>query len=366
MTDTYDIAIVGAGMAGASLAAECAAHASVVMLEAEDTPGYHTTGRSAAFWEELYGGPALVPLSRASRPYLQEKGVLSPRGALYIAREEEAPRLNAFGKRFEGSGAHFERVGRAEMAQRVPGLSEAWTHAIWQPDCADIDVASLHQHYLGLAKDRVAQLRCGARLNSAARNGDTWDIDMGKGGQIGARTLVNAAGAWADIVAEAAGVPAIGIQPLRRTVAVLRTDPPAPADMPLTLDISGHFYFRPDGGRLWLSPHDETPSELCDAAPDDLDVAQAIDRWEQVLEWKLERVEHRWAGLRSFTPDRAPAFGFDPRAKGFFWFAGQGGTGIQTAPAAARLGAQLLLGLDRDEMTAGIEAAPFDPARFRN
>jgi D-arginine dehydrogenase len=176
--------------------------------------------------------------------------------------------------------------------------------------------------------------------------------------------LVNAAGAWADPLAELAGTRPLGIQPLRRTVAQLRTVPRPPADLPLVLDISGAFYFKPEHGKLWLSPHDETPCPACDAAPEELDVALAIDRFEHVVDWRIEAVEHKWAGLRSFAPDRLPVYGFDARVPGFFWFAGQGGFGIQTAPAAARLGAQLLLGLPGDAMTETLDPALYAPARF--
>jgi D-arginine dehydrogenase len=177
-------------------------------------------------------------------------------------------------------------------------------------------------------------------------------------------TIVNAAGAWADEIARMAGVRPIGIAPYRRTVAVLRVDPPAPADLPLVLDIGGGFYFKPDAGRLWLSPHDEIPSAPCDAAPEEFDVAIAIDRFQQVTDWRIEAVERRWAGLRSFAPDRLPVYGFDPERPSFFWFAGQGGFGIQTAPAAARLGAQVLLGHGPDAVTAAIDPVAYTPARF--
>jgi D-arginine dehydrogenase len=160
------------------------------------------------------------------------------------------------------------------------------------------------------------------------------------------------------------GARSLGIQPLRRTVAQLRVDPAPPADLPLTLDIAGDFYFRPDNGRIWLSPHDETPSEPCDAAPEEYDVALAIDRFEGVVDWKIEAVERKWAGLRSFSPDRLPVYGYDPQVDGFFWFAGQGGYGIQTAPAAARFAAQLLLCQPRDAMTARLDEALYSPARF--
>jgi D-arginine dehydrogenase len=176
--------------------------------------------------------------------------------------------------------------------------------------------------------------------------------------------VVDAAGAWADEVAAMAGVRPIGIMPLRRTIAQLRTDPAPPADLPLVLDINSQFYFKPEHGKLWLSPEEETPTPPCDAAPEEIDVAIAIDRFEKVVDWRIEAVERKWAGLRSFAPDRLPVYGFDPRQEGFFWFAGQGGFGIQTAPAAARLAAQLLLGHPRDAMTEGLVAALYDPARF--
>jgi D-arginine dehydrogenase len=364
MSETFDIAVIGAGMAGASLAAELAPHASVFIAEAEDRPGYHSTGRSAAFWEECYGGPDVVPLTLASGPYLREHGMLSPRGALYIGREEDEAKIVAFMARFAGSGASIERLGRAALERRIPGITPQWRHAIHEPACADIDVAGLHQHYLSRARKGGAELRCRARLDAAEREGDGWRLAFAGGGEVRARTLVDAAGAWADPVAELAGARALGIQPLRRTVAQLRTAPPPPADLPLVLDISGEFYFKPEHGKLWLSPHDETPCAACDAAAEELDVALAIDRFEQVVDWRTEAVEHKWAGLRSFAPDRLPVYGYDSRVPGFFWFAGQGGFGIQTAPAAARLGAQVLLGQPRDAMTEALDPALYAPARF--
>jgi D-arginine dehydrogenase len=157
-----------------------------------------------------------------------------------------------------------------------------------------------------------------------------------------------------------AGVGPLGITPYRRTVAQLRTSPPVPACLPLVLDLREGFYFKPESGRLWLSPHDETPSPPCDAAPEEIDVALAIDRLREVPDWSVDRVEHRWAGLRSFAPDRLPVYGFDSRRSGFFWFAGQGGFGIQTAPAAADLATELLLGRRGGQ----IEPEPYSPARF--
>ncbi|MGE5952603.1 MAG: NAD(P)/FAD-dependent oxidoreductase [Qipengyuania vulgaris] len=361
----YDFALVGAGIAGASLAAELAeGGASVLLLEAEDRPGYHATGRSAAFWEECYGGPELVPLTLASGDYLRENGFLTRRGALYIGREEDAGELDAFMERFGKTGATIERLDGEGLQKCIKGLREDWTGAVWEPACADIDVAGLHAHYLARARKAGVQLECRARVSRIEKSEGAWTIGCEDGRAFATANLVNAAGAWADSVAEMAGVRALGIQPLLRTVAQLRTDPAPDPDQPLVLDIGGSFYFKPEAGRLWLSPHDEQPSAPCDAAPDELTVAEAIDRLEKVVDWKVEAVERRWAGLRSFAPDRLPVYGWDPRVEGFAWFAGQGGYGIQTSPAAARLSAQLLLGLERDDMTRGLDASLYDPARF--
>lgn len=363
MDEVFDVAIIGAGMAGASLAAECAPHARVLLVEAEDTPGYHTTGRSAAFWEEAYGGPGVLPLTEASGRFLRDGGYLSPRGALNIGREVDRAKVEGFVDTFAKHGVTVELLDRAALADRVPGLREDWTCAAWEPDCADIDVAGLHQHYLAMANRTGTVLRVRARVEHLERVAGAWRLRW-RDGEARASLVVNAAGAWADGLAELAGARPIGIRPLRRTVVQLRTSPVPPADLPLTLGINEDFYFKPQGDRLWLSPHDETPDIARDAAPEELDVAVAIDRMEQVVDWKVDALERRWAGLRSFAPDRLPVYGFDPQAAGFFWFAGQGGFGIQTAPAAARLGAQLLLGLGADALTERIDAKTYDPDRF--
>ncbi|OBV10068.1 NAD(P)/FAD-dependent oxidoreductase [Erythrobacter dokdonensis] len=363
---TYDFAVIGAGMAGASIAAELASEARVLLLEAEDAPGYHATGRSAAFWDECYGGPGVVPLTLASGPYLRDHGFLTTRGALHLGRASDRAAMDAFVATFAGTGVTIERLDRAAIEPRVPGLRSGWCEAIHEPACADIDVAGLHQHYLGQARRSGVELVCRAQVAALVREPGGWRIVTEAGGEYRASKIVNAAGAWADPVAALAGIAPLDIRPLRRTVVQLRVDPPAPADLPLVLDINGHFYFKPDNGRLWLSPHDEIPAEAGDAAPEELDVAIAIDRFEQATSWRIEAVERRWAGLRSFAPDRLPVYGADPADGSFFWFAGQGGFGIQTAPAAARLGAQLALGQGRDAMTRNIDPAAYSPARFHH
>ena len=245
----------------------------------------------------------------------------------------------------------------------MPGLKPEWDRAIRQVHCADIDVAGLHTHYLNRAKRAGAELVCHARVSNITRD-VSWHISTEDGREFAAHILVNAAGAWVDEIARMAGVKPLGVQPYRRTVAQLRVDPPPSEELPLCLDISGNFYFKPEGGKLWLSPHDETPCDACDAAPEELDVAIAIDRLQSASEWRIEVVEHKWAGLRSFSPDRLPIYGFDGSDPAFFWFAGQGGFGIQTSPAAAMLGAQLLLGRDVNEVTSTLNPAIYSPSRF--
>jgi len=361
VTAICDIAIVGAGMAGASLAAALAGRARVVVIEAEERAGYHATGRSAAFWDETYGGPGVQPLTSASGPFLREQGFLSPRGALTIGRAGQARDISAFVARFAALGVAIDLLGRADIEARIPGLLPGWTCGAFEPHCSDIDVAGLHQHYLAEARRGGAQLHTRARLASAQCDGAGWAIALADGGSLRAGVLVNAAGAWADDVARLAGVAPLGVAPYRRTVAQLRVDPAAPAGLPLVIDHGGKFYFKPESGRLWLSPHDETPSLPCDAAPEEIDVAAAIDRLAGVTDWRVERVEHRWAGLRSFAPDRLPVYGFAADNARFFWCAGQGGFGIQTAPAAADLAARLLLG----EAGGAIDPARYAPDRFR-
>lgn len=360
MTERFDIVIVGAGMAGASLAAHLASEARVLLLEAEAQPGYHATGRSAAFWTESYGGPGVQPLTTASGPFLRDNGFLRPRGALTIARGGDEATLEAFAVRFAALGVRVHVLGPVGLAEHVPGLREGWALGAYEPDCADIDVASLHQHYLAAARKGGAVLWCRAPLARAEQTDSGWKLAVGGGRIASCRIVVNAAGAWADDVARQCGAAPLGIAPLRRTLAQLRTDPPPPATLPLVLDLRERFYFKPESGRVWLSPNDETPSDPCDAAAEEIDVATAIARFEEVVDWRVEAVEHRWAGLRSFAPDRLPVYGFDARLPGFFWFAGQGGFGIQTAPAAAELGAGLLLARSGGEIDPGA----YSPVRF--
>lgn len=364
----YDVVIIGAGIAGASLAARIAPHARVLMIEAEGQPGYHATGRSAAFWSETYGGPDIQPLSIASEPFLRTppaemgvEGFLGPRGQLFIATRADRHVLDRFAEEFAAAGV---TLAETDPATRCPGLRPEWTEGLWDPTCSDIDVARLHAAWLAAARRAGAELVCAANVTGASRNGH-WRIET-RAGVFEGEVLVNAAGAWADPVARLAGAPAIGVTPLRRTMVQLRVDPPAQASLPLVTDARYRFYFKPEAGRLWLSPHDEIASDPCDAAPEELDVAMAIDKLQSAVDWRVEAVERKWAGLRSFAPDRKPVYGFDPLVPGLFWCAGQGGFGIQTSPAASALAASMLLGTAPDPMIAHIDPAVYSIRRFRD
>jgi D-arginine dehydrogenase len=359
----FDVIIVGGGIAGASLGAEVAGKRRALIIEAEEQCGYHATGRSAAFYLESYGGPDVARLSRASHDFLQgpraefsDQGVLRTRGDLHITRDD-LPELPP--------GIETRVVERKELERLIPGIRPEWRRALFEPGCADIDVAALHAAYLRQFRRLGGEVRLRARLHGAERRGAAWQVWLAGGDTLTASVVVNAAGAWADPVATACGVAPLGIAPKRRTMVQLRVGRSGLRNLPLVDDPKGTFYFKGEGDNtIWLSPHDEIATDPCDAVPEEIDVATAVDRFEGVVDWPVERVERSWAGLRTFAPDRLPVYGFDPNAPGFFWCAGQGGFGIQTSPAAAKLAAALLLDEVPDPMVAAIDPAVFSPARF--
>ena len=360
----FDIVIVGGGIAGASLGAALGGRRSLLLVEAEDQCGEHSTGRSAAFWHEGYGGAGVAPLTRASRVALEsppadvaDRGFLTPRGAIHISRTGEDFDLV--------EGIVTRPLDRAELEQLVPGLRPEWRFGIDEPGLADIDVAALHAAYLGSIRRSGGTIRTRARFSHAERRGEKWVVTLEDGSAFAAGIIVDAAGAWADSVAVGCGVAPIGIAPQRRTMVQLRVAQSGISRLPLVVDAASQFYFKGEGdSSIWLSPHDEIASDPCDAAPEEIDIAVAIDRFEGAVDWPVERVERSWAGLRSFSPDRLPVYGFDPDVEGFFWCAGQGGFGIQTAPAGAAICAGLLLEEPLEAFVAGIDATPYDPARF--
>ncbi len=367
----FDYIVIGGGMAGVSIAAELACQGSVALVEAEPQLGFHATGRSAALFLEPYGGPEIRALTRASRKFFADSGSETPllrqRGALYLARQEQLPALDAFLASPDIARLGLARLDVGQMRQALPLLRPDYAAGgALYADAADIDVDALHRTYIRRLRAAGIRIWTSARPSAICRAGGRWQLTLGEA-RLGAGVLVNAAGAWADEVASQAGVDAAGLQLLKRT-AVLVDLPHGvdAADWPAVMDVGEQFYAKPDGGRLLLSPADEEPSEPCDAQPDELAVAIAVDRVEAALDLAVRRVSHRWAGLRTFAADRVPVVGFDAQASNFFWFAGQGGYGIQAAPALARLGAALAAGQDcpADILGEGLDLSALAPTRL--
>ncbi|MEO7563755.1 MAG: FAD-dependent oxidoreductase, partial [Sphingomicrobium sp.] len=311
------------------------------------------------------GGPEVARLNAASKPTLSnpppdfaERSFLRPRGAIHLSRGEW-PELPA--------GVSAERLDRAALEQRVPGLRPEWVRGLIEPGCADIDVARLHAVYLRQFKRHGGDVRTSARVVGAEHASGSWRIAFADGSRLSCGVVVNAAGAWADQLADLCGVKRIGLGAYRRTMVQLRVRKSGLAALPLIVDSDGQFYFKGEGDRsIWLSPHDEIASEPCDCAPEEIDIATAIRRFQSVVDWPVERVERSWAGLRTFAPDRLPVYGFDPAAEAFFWCAGQGGFGIQSAPAAAALSAALLLKAVLPDDLQALDPKIFSPSRFQS
>lgn len=355
-----DVIVVGAGMAGASLAAALAPGTRVIVLEAEDAPGRHTTGRSAALFSEIYGNAVIRALTRASREGLTP--FMTPRDCLHVATADQMARLEAFAS-LPDVAASSRRVAAEDARRLCPMLKpEVVAGTLAELNAYDIDVDALHQHYLRAIRAEGGAVVCDARVEAGERVGGAWRVTAG-GETYAAPVLVNAAGAWGDRVAQACGVAPLGLEPKRRTIAIVPA-PTACPDSPFVVDVDEAFYFKAEAGRVLVSPADETPSAPCDAAPDELDIAIAIDRVQGVADLPVSRVLTSWAGLRTFAPDRTPVLGFDALAEGFFWCVGQGGYGIQTAPAMGRLGAALVQGQARPEGLAEVELAALGAGRF--
>jgi D-arginine dehydrogenase len=364
-----DFVVIGGGIAGASLAYWLTERASVLLLEREPFFGYHATGRSAAVYVRNYGNAVVQSLTRASRRFFDgppggfaEHSLLRPRGCLYLARTDQLAALS----RQQAECVASERLTPAEARARVPVLRDHYlAAALSDPGLDDIDVDLVHQGFLRGARRKGAQLRTGAPVEAIERRQSSWRVTAA-GETHDCAAVINAAGAWVEQVGAMAGAAPIGLRPLRRTAMLL--DPPASVAVdrwPLVVDVDERFYFKPEGGKVMLSPADETPLEPQDAQPEEIDLAIAVDRLQQAADFPVTRIAKRWAGLRSFVADRSPAVGYDASAPGFFWLAGQGGFGIQTSPAMGRLASALALGeaVPDDIVEAGIAAPLVDPGR---
>ena len=379
--ETADFLIVGAGMAGASAAYELAAHGRVLLLEREGQPGYHATGRSAALYTQTYGHAVVRALTVASWGFYSnppagfaEHPVLGPRGVLLIGRADQQAALDAAYAEGRRLTPAVERLDRNGALARAPMLRADYVAgAVWEPDAMDLDVHAIQQGYLRGLRARGGRLVGDAEVRAVERRDGLWVVRT-PAGDFAAPVLVNAAGAWADSLAHLAGVPAVGLVPKRRTAVTFDPvfDDPKDAEglpgWPMVIDVDETFYFKPESGRLLASPADETPVDPCDAQPEEWDVALAVDRVEQAARFHIRRLTHRWAGLRSFVADKVPVVGIDEEAPGFLWLAGQGGYGIQTAPAMARTAAALATGggLPDDVAALGVTPGDLAPGRLRN
>jgi D-arginine dehydrogenase len=363
LATSADFLVIGAGAAGASAAYELAALGTVVVREPVEGAGDHATGRSAALFSETYGNATVRALSRASRPFLAEPPagfcetpLLKPRGALFVAGEADLAALEAMAAAERATGA-FAPLSGEEVRARVPIMkAEASAAGLYEAGAMDIDVDALHQGFLRGLRRRGGRLVVGAGVVALRREAGVW-IATTLAGDYAAPMVIDAAGAWADKMAGLAGLGSIGLAPKRRTAALIDGPDIDFSAWPLVIEARERFYFKPDAGRLLISPADETDAEPGDAQPEDLDVAVAADRIERATTLTIRRITHRWAGLRTFAPDRTPVCGFDARTEGFFWLAGQGGYGIQTSPALAQLTARLVQAPPDGEIAAAVSPA---------
>jgi D-arginine dehydrogenase len=371
---TYDFAVIGAGIAGASAAYELQPRGRTLLIEREPLPGHHTTGRSAAFLLESYGTRTVQLMTQAGRGFLEHPPLnfafyplLEPRPVLWVARHEQRTQLTERMQRAAASGANLKEVDIAEARAMCPVLRENYfAMAVVDTRAYHIDVAGLLEAYLRGFRERGGEVVTRAGVTALNSTDGGWEIHCGDD-CFTAGTIVNAAGAWAEEIGALAGTRAIGLTPLRRTAITF--DPPADANIaqwPLVIDAQEQFYFKPEGAQLLASPCDETPSPPCDAVADDLSVAQAAERVMHATTLEISHLRRSWAGLRSFVSDRGPVIGPDPEIPGFFWLAGQGGFGIMTSSAAARATASLIVDgdLPLEQKALGLTPERLGPARL--
>ena len=377
----FDVVVIGAGIAGASAAWALAEHASVALVEQTQSPGHHATGRSASILSETSGHRVLCALAAASRAFFESPPdnfaahpLLSPRGLLWVGEDTDSEALDALARHGTPINPSVTRLTPSETLELVPYFRP---HAIaggstFEPDAMSIDTDALLQGFLRGLRDRGGLLFTSteaielSRRDDPSRHDDRWTVRCGAH-LFTTPIVVNAAGAWGDVIAQRAGVPAIGLQPRRRTACIAAVADADPR-WPLVMDVAGRYYTEPEAGGLLISPADESPSDPCDAQAEEIDVALALDRVREATTLPLRSIRRAWAGLRTFSADGAPVVGEEPTAPGFWWLVGQAGAGIKTAPAMASLLATLIRG---DAVPTGItertvSSADLSPTRFRS
>lgn len=352
--NSADIIVVGGGIAGLSAASALAKHATVIVLEAEESVGYHSSGRSATMLHYALGDPLVRALTLASRGFFESppEGFTDvPLGhrmpVLVHAREDELDALDRLEAEIEPF-AELERVGFDGILEICPVIRTGKGGAIAalvDRNGIRLDTHALLQGHVRELRHRGGEVVTGARVSCLRRAADGWTVITERGDSFTAPTVVNAAGSWAGSIAQLAEVAPIGLAPLRRTIITF--DAPQGSNLegwPFAKTVGDELYFAPESGRLFASPMDEVPTEPCDAQPDEFEIALAAHRIEERTTMKVGRIHSRWAGLRTFAPDRHPAVGFDGHAEGFFWLAGQGGYGLQTSPVMAEIVESLIAG----------------------
>ena len=373
--ERVDFAVIGGGIAGASAAYELAAHGEVVLLEAEDTLGYHTTGRSAAMFTEAYEAGPVRRLAMASRSFLENPSegfatdpLLAPLPIMFIGRTDQEAAIGSLAQDLAALGPQVEVLARAAMLELCSVLNGDYVSTgLLEPSAQEIDVDALHQGYVRGARDRGVTVLQGSAVTDLEPRRSKWIVTAGDT-RLKADAVINATGAWCDEIAAMAGAALIDLTPLRRTAFTF----PAPRgvrpqSLPFVVDVDERFYFKPEGDGFLGSPADETPMSAHDVRHQESDVALAIERINRATTLGITHVRSAWAGLRSFVRDRKPVVGEDPDRSGFFWLAGQGGFGIMTAPALARALTGLVVRgrLPDDLLEAGMDPEEIGPGRLR-